>query len=256
MGKRRKHVILTYVYINISFSSFSFLTYFHLYTGFEIGAMGENNVIVMAGFTAAAVAVAFGMSLRQRTRKPKVSVGENMGLNLICESEESRIVVSETSQDQQEEACSVIFQPRSEAFLTDTADDNYEQLEKNLVELKEKEKAKEKEEFERLNCCMKDLEARIMKLSLQEAEIIELKRRVLVDEEKIEKLNLQEVEIMKMKEKIENDENQIQRLQEEVAMLRDNNNNNKNKKKHWPWNKDASVHDAIVSVHGKNNKKK
>lgn len=61
---------------------------------------------------------------------------------------------------------------------------------------------------------------------------------------------------MKMKKKIENDENQIQRLQEEVAMLRDNNNNNKNKKKHWPWNKDASVHDAIVSVHGKNNNKK
>ena len=31
-----------------------------------------------------------------------VSVGENMGLNLICESEESGIVVSETSQVQQE----------------------------------------------------------------------------------------------------------------------------------------------------------
>ena len=51
--------------------------------------------------------------------------------------------------------------------MIDTTDDNYEQLENNLVELKEKEKAKEKEEFERLNSCMKDLEARIMKLSLQ-----------------------------------------------------------------------------------------
>lgn len=38
-----------------------------------------------------------------------VSVGENMGLNLICESEESRIVVSETSQDQQEVCSLFIF---------------------------------------------------------------------------------------------------------------------------------------------------